>query len=54
MRGGTYVVRGDEVFLLQPEGANLEDNCFELEALGGKAAVDALIRQRCAREANHG
>jgi hypothetical protein len=54
LRGGAYVVRGDEVFLLQPDGAKLEDNLFELEALGGKPAFDALIRQRCAQEVDHG
>lgn len=54
LRGGAYVVRGDEVFLLQPKGTHLADNMFELEALGGKPAVDALIRQRCTQEADHG
>jgi hypothetical protein len=54
LRGGAYVVRGDEVFLLQPQGTDLADNMFELEALGGKPAVDALIRQHCAQEAEHG
>jgi hypothetical protein len=54
MRGGAYVVRGDEVFLLEPADADLAGNLFELEALGGKPAVDALIRQRCAQEVSHG
>lgn len=53
-RGGSYVARGGEVFLLQPHGAELADNMFELEALRGKPAVDAVIRQRCAQEADHG
>lgn len=45
-RGGLYCTRGDEVFLLQPKGADLDDDMFELEALGGREAVEELIRSR--------
>ena len=45
---GAYCVRGEEVFLLQPNGSTAEDNMFELEALGGKPVVDDLILRRTA------
>ena len=62
--GGLYYVRGDEVFLLQPNGDKefrcfrctpqrhtaLERHLFELEASGGREAVEALILERTARE----
>jgi hypothetical protein len=49
-KGGMYCVRGAEVFLLTPEGADLDDVMFELEASGGREAVNALIRERCGTE----
>lgn len=45
-RGGLYCTRGEEVFLLQPKGTDLDDDMFELEALGGREAVEELIRSR--------
>lgn len=45
-KGGMHCVRGDEVFLLQPPGANLADLMWELEAAGGEAWVKDLIRER--------
>jgi hypothetical protein len=49
-KGGMYCVRGDEVFLLTPNGANLDDAMFELEAAGGRVAVFDLIRERVSAE----
>lgn len=45
-RGGMHCTRGDEVFLLQPPGADLADLMWELEAAGGEAWVKDLIRER--------
>jgi hypothetical protein len=54
-KGGMYCVRGDDVFLLTPEGADLDDVMFELEASGGREAVFNLIRERAGtEEANDG
>ena len=50
-KGGMYCVRGEEVFLLTPTGANLSDLMFELEASGGRDDVNALLLQRCSAEA---
>jgi hypothetical protein len=51
-RGGAWVVRGDEVFLLTPKGADLDDLLYELDAAGGREAVFDLIRKRSAIEEN--
>ena len=52
--GGAYCVRGEEVFLLQPKGTDLSEQFFELEASGGREAVDELIKSRMATEAVDG
>jgi hypothetical protein len=51
-RGGAWVVRGEEVFLLTPKGADVDDLLYELDAAGGREAVFDLIRKRSAIEEN--